>query len=140
MSTEGSSSSEISSRYDALSLEFKKIMTIEAPHVYTMGSAHVANSMKESQNALREMDKSRPTNEELRGWVDSSLPNSSQHYLGVLPLTAHSQTPSVHLQASNCWKTHRYVIPKELKEYRQINKYLEDKYNDQKEKEKEKDE
>lgn len=125
-----SNTPEIPSRYDSLSLEFKKVMSTEAPHIFQMGSAHAATEAEATKRAYREADMDRPTNEELRGWMDSFLPNSSQHYLGILPLTAQSQTPSVHLQASNCWKTHRYAVPKEFPSYRKVNAHLEQKYKE----------
>ena len=69
-----------------------------------------------------------PTNVELVGFANKYIPNSSCHYGGSLPLTAHSQENHVLIRSSNCWRSVGLVIPAQNPSFRQLHRALQSHY------------
>lgn len=80
------------------------------------------NSLKISK--YEDLDKNRPSNAELIGYLNKHLPNSSSSYGGSLPLSAQSQNSHVLLRSSNCWKNTGYVLPQSNPSFNKVDQIL----------------
>ena len=74
------------------------------------------------------IDRDRPTNNELLGFMTKYIPNSSTHYGGSLPLTSKSQNTHVLVRSSHCWKTVGPIIPAANPSFRKIDMILKANY------------